>query len=119
MNIEKFHQYCIAKKGVEETFPFGPETLVFKVIGKMFAATGLDEEDYSVNLKCDPEKAIQLREEYPQDILPGWHMNKKHWNTVHFEHDLPESLLTELIDHSYDLVVRSLKKADRERLQEL
>ncbi|MEZ5059377.1 MAG: MmcQ/YjbR family DNA-binding protein [Saprospiraceae bacterium] len=119
MNIEAFHQYCISKKGVEETFPFGPQTLVFKVMGKMFALTGLDEVDYSVNLKCDPERAIQLREEYPDDILPGFHMNKKHWNTVHFEHDLPETLLRELIDHSYELVVKSLKKSDREALESL
>ena len=119
MNIEKFHQYCIAKKGVEETFPFGPETLVFKVMGKMFALAGLDEPDYYVNLKCDPERAIDLREEYPEDIKPGWHMSKTHWNSVFFEHGLPPKLLTELIDHSYDLVVKSLKKADREALEKL
>ncbi len=95
-------------KGVEETLPFGPDTLVFKVGGKMFALTGLDETEFSVNLKCDPERAIELREEYPDEIIPGYHMNKKHWNTVFFERGLPEKLLINLIDQSYKLVVAGL-----------
>ncbi len=115
MDIETFHTYCLSKKGVEETFPFDEVTMVLKVMGKMFAATSLKEETFRVNLKCDPEKALELREEYPS-IIPGWHMNKKHWNTVYFEDGLEDSLLIELIDHSYDLVVKGLKKKDRELL---
>lgn len=118
MNIEAFHAYCMAKKGVEETFPFGEQTLVFKVMGKMFALTGLDDDVFKVNLKCDPDRSVQLREAYPE-IRPGWHMNKTHWNTVEFEGDLPEDLLKELIDLSYDLVVKSLRKKDREALENL
>lgn len=118
MNIEEFHAYCMAKKGVEETFPFDETTLVFKVMGKMFALTGLDNEEFEVNLKCDPEYAIELREEY-DDIRAGWHMSKKHWNTVKFENGLNFDLLCKLIDHSYDLVVQKLKKADRELLNKL
>jgi predicted DNA-binding protein (MmcQ/YjbR family) len=118
MNIEEFHTYCMSKKGVEETFPFDEVTLVFKVMGKVFAITGLDNEIFEVNLKCDPEYAIQLREEY-EEIRAGWHMNKKHWNTVQFEEGLDSKLLCELIDHSYDLVVKGLKKADQEFLKNL
>jgi predicted DNA-binding protein (MmcQ/YjbR family) len=103
LNIEDFRTYCLNKPGAEETFPFGEDTLVFKVKGKIFAITGLDEVTFRVNLKCDPEYALELRDEYPQ-IIPGFHMNKKHWNTVDFENDLPDSLLTSLIDHSYELV---------------
>ncbi len=110
MNIEEFRAYCLAKKAVEECFPFDEFTLVFKVAGKMFALTGLDSEEFKVNLKCEPERATQLREEFPNDILPGFHMSKKHWNTVAFEGDLEEKLLRELIDHSYDLVVNGLPR---------
>ena len=108
MDIETFRKYCLKLPGVEETFPFGPDTLVYKVFGKVFAITGLEEEVFNVNLKCDPERAIELREEYPDQIIPGWHMNKKHWNTVSFENGLSNHLLHELIDHSYDLVVKGL-----------
>jgi predicted DNA-binding protein (MmcQ/YjbR family) len=117
MNIEQFHTFCLSLKGVEETFPFGEDTLVFKVMGKMFALTGLDAEEFSVNLKCDPNRAIELREEHPDDIRAGWHMNKTHWNTVRFDNGLSNALLKELILHSYDLVVKSLPKKDREMLQ--
>lgn len=119
MHIEDFREYCLSKKGVEETFPFDDTTLVYKVLGKMFTACGLDEEDFSVNLKCDPEWAIELREEYPDSIIPGWHMNKKHWNTVYFERDLEEDFLKKLIDHSYDLVVSKLRKKDQDLLKKL
>mgnify|MGYP001208023075 CR=1 FL=1 len=113
MNIDEFQKYCEAKKGVEATLPFGPDTLVYKVMGKMFALTGLDEvEIFKVNLKCDPEKSIELRERY-EEITPGWHMNKLHWNTVIFDGSLSNSLLKELIDHSYELVLKSLSKKDR------
>ena len=118
MDIETFRDYCLAKKGVEETFPFDEVTLVFKVMGKMFAVTGLDADDFRVNLKCDPDRVIELREEY-EDILPGWHMNKTHWNTVLFENGLEDNFLKELIDHSYDLVVKKLRKKDRDFLESL
>ena len=81
MHIEAFRECCLSKKGTTEEFPFDETTLVFKVMGKMFAATGLDREEFSVNLKCEPAYAIELREEY-EDVRPGFHMNKKHWNTV-------------------------------------
>ncbi len=118
MNIEEFREYCLSKKGVEEAFPFDDVTLVFKVMGKMFAITGLEKEAFEVNLKCDPDYAVELREEY-EEIRAGWHMNKKHWNTVLFEGMLEQKFLMELIDHSYDLVVKKLKKADREFLKNL
>jgi predicted DNA-binding protein (MmcQ/YjbR family) len=113
MNIETLRLYCLEKVGTTEGLPFGNDTLVFKVKGKLFALTSL-ETAQTVNLKCDPERAIKLREHYPEQIHPGYHMNKKHWNTVSL--DLSEALLRELIDHSYELVVKSLKKADREAL---
>ena len=118
MHIEDFRNYCLSKKAVEETFPFDEVTLVFKVMGKVFAITGLEHEEFRVNLKCDPEYAIELREEY-EDVQPGWHMNKKHWNTVYFENGLSDDFLRSLIDHSYDMVVKKLKKADREFLNNL
>jgi predicted DNA-binding protein (MmcQ/YjbR family) len=111
MNIEDFHHYCLSKKGVEETFPFDDVTLVFKVMGKIFALIGLNSEEFKVNLKCDPERSIELREEY-EEIQPGFHMNKKHWNTVSFEGTLVNKMLMELINDSYDLVVSKLKKSD-------
>lgn len=119
MNIESFRNYCLAKKGVEESFPFDEVTLVFKVMGKIFAITGLDAEEFKVNLKCDPDWAVELREEHPDEILPGWHMNKHHWNTVHFEGSLDAAFLKKLIDHSYDLIVASLPKKLREAHREL
>ncbi len=110
MNIEDFRKYCLSKKGVAESFPFGEDTLVFKVMGKMFALTGLNTHPPTANLKCDPERAIALREEYDGLIRPGYHMSKVHWNTVELERNLPQRLLLELIDHSYDLVLNSLTK---------
>jgi len=118
MHIEDFRNYCLSKKAVEECFPFDEVTLVFKVMGKMFALTGLEHEEFKVNLKCDPEYAMELREEY-EDVQPGWHMSKVHWNTVYFENDLSEEMLRSLIDHSYEMVVKKLKKADREFLKNL
>ncbi len=116
MDIEAFRKYCMELQGVEETFPFGPDTLVYKVFGKVFAITGLDGEEFSVNLKCDPERAIELREEYPDQIIPGWHMNKKHWNTVFFEGGISHHLLVEMIDHSFDLVVAGLPSRIKKQL---
>lgn len=118
MDIETFRNYCLSKKGTTEELPFGPETLVFKVMGKLFAATGLDEDQFRVNLKCDPDRAIELREAHPE-VQPGWHMNKKHWNTVYFEQGLEDELLRELIDHSYGLVVKGLPKKLRLALEDL
>lgn len=108
LHIEAYHQYCLVKKGVSEGFPFDNKTLVFKVMGKVFALTDVDEFQ-SVNLKCDPERAIEFRADY-NGINPGFHMNKKHWNTVDMNKDVPDELVFELIDHSYDLVVKSLTK---------
>lgn len=110
MNIEEFRENCILKKGVTESFPFDESTLVFKVMGKMFALVGLEKHPLSANLKCDPDWAIDLREEYDGLIIPGYHMNKKHWNTVALESNLPNKLIVDLIDHSYNLVVKSLTK---------
>lgn len=118
MDIETFRNYCLAKKGVTESFPFGEETLVFKVMNKMFAATGLEAEEFTVNLKCEPHLAEEWRATYPE-VRPGYHMNKKHWNTVHFEAGLEEGLLREMIDLSYDLVVKGMRKKDREELEKL
>ena len=108
MDIESFRMYCLEKKGASEDAPFGPDTLVFRVMGKIFALTNLSQEAFRVNLKCDPDRAVELREAH-SDIIPGYHMNKKHWNTVYFENGLPNQLLCELIDHSYELIVQSLK----------
>ena len=114
MNVEEFRVYCLSKPLVTEEFPFDETTLVFKVAGKMFALTGLDDPEFKVNLKCDPDRATVLREEY-ESIRPGWHMNKTHWNTVHVDGTFPDRLFVELIDHSYDLVVRGLPKKIRDR----
>jgi predicted DNA-binding protein (MmcQ/YjbR family) len=108
MDIEEYRNYCLAKAGVTEEFPFDNNTLVFKVMGKMFALTGV-ESFSSINLKCDPEKAVELREQY-EAVLPGYHMNKTHWNTVLIDGTINNRLLQQWIDHSYDLVVASLPK---------
>lgn len=115
MNIEDFRNFCIKKPGVKEEFPFGPETLVFKVGGKIFALTGLDNSDFSVNLKCDPDYAEELREKHTE-VQPGYHMNKKHWNTVFAHQDLPLSEIKKLIDHSYELIFSQLGKKVQEEI---
>ena len=109
MNIELLQQYCLSKPDVEETLPFGPDTLVYKVKGKIFLLCSLDTEILQFNVKCDPDLAIELREEYPS-VLPGYHMNKKHWNTIIADGSIPVKKLKEWIDHSYELVVGSLPK---------
>ena len=109
MNIEEFRDYCLSKKGVTEDFPFDEQTLVFKVMGKMFALSGLERLPPQVNLKCNPERAMELREEYDGDIIPGYHMSKVHWNTLMLQ-SLPSKLIFELTDHSYDLVVSKFTK---------
>ncbi len=110
MNIEEFRNYCISKKGVTEEFPFDAETLVFKVMGKMFALAPLERIPSQVNLKCDPERAIELREAYDGIIIPGYHMSKTHWNTMMLESNISPELIIELVDHSYDLVVVGLTR---------
>ena len=109
MNIEHFRHYCLGKKGVTEEFPFDEVTLVFKVMGKMFALAPLERVPSQVNLKCDPERALLLREEWDGIITPGYHMSKVHWNTIFLE-QLPAELIIELIDHSYELVVAKFPK---------
>ena len=109
MNIETLRAYCLKKPGTEESFPFDEVTLVFKVMGKIFALTGLDSIPLAVNLKCDPARALELREQYDA-VQPGYHMNKKHWNTVTVDGRIPAFEVRAMIDHSYDLVVASLPK---------
>ena len=120
MTITDFYHYCLSKKGVTEHFPFDEDTLVFKVGGKMFALSSLsqwEKNEPSVNLKCNPERALELRAEY-DSINPGYHMSKVHWNTIDVNGDVPQKLLLELISHSYGLVFNSLtKKAQAEILQ--
>ena len=118
MHIEAFRDYCLAKKGVTEGFPFGQDVLVFKVMGKMFALTALDRLPSQANLKCDPEQAIELRERYDGRIIPGYHMSKANWNTIYLE-ELPENLIRELIDHSYALIVASLPRKSLSALENL
>lgn len=117
MNIEDLRNYCISKKGVTESFPFDEVTLVFKVMNKMYALTNLDG-DLTINLKCDPERAILLREQYSV-VIPGYHMNKKHWNTIIVDGTINNNLLKEWIDHSYNLVVDSLTRKQKEELRNL
>lgn len=114
MNVESFREYCLEKAHVNESFPFDKDTLVFKLNGKMLALIGLEKGD-RCNLKCDPERALTLREDY-EGVIPGYHMSKKHWNTVYFNKDLPESLIVELIDHSYDLIFKSFSKKIQQEL---
>lgn len=118
MNIETLTEYCLSKKGVREDFPFDEHTLTMKVMGKIFAFIPLDEDRLVIALKCDPEKAEILREQY-EEIFGAYHLNKKHWNSVDCEGSLSHKLIIELIDHSYDLVVRGLKKTEREILNDL
>jgi len=114
MNIEQIREYCLAKKEVIECFPFDEDTLVFKVAGKMFALSAL-ERGNNIVLKCDPERAIQLREEYTE-IQAAWHMNKTHWNQIDLNGQVPDALIIELINHSYDLIVAKLPKKIRTEL---
>ena len=112
MTPARLRRLCLEFSGAEETFPFGPETSVFKVGGKMFALSLLDGEPLQVSVKCDPELAVQLRASYPA-IGPGYHLNKRHWNTITLDGSVPEEMVTDLLGDSYDLVVASLPKARR------
>ena len=114
MNIETLRDYCLQKPATEETMPFGDDTLVFKVCGKIFLLISLKEAN-RFNVKCDPDLAIQLRESY-SEVQPGFHMNKTHWNTVYFDKSLTEKQLLEMIDHSYNLIVKSLPKKVQEAI---
>jgi predicted DNA-binding protein (MmcQ/YjbR family) len=115
MNIETLREYCLSKKAVTEDFPFGETTLVFRVKEKIFLLVSLDADPLQFNAKCNPEKAIELREEY-EAIKPGYHMNKKHWNTIVVDGSISTKLLKEIIDDSYNLIVQSLPKKLREEL---
>ncbi len=117
MNLEELRDYCLEKVGANESFPFDENTLVFKVISKMFALIPLEKGDRIV-LKCDPERSIDLREKW-EEISPAWHMNKTHWNAVGLNGRIPSALIKELIDHSYALVKRGLKKAEKNSLEEM
>lgn len=120
MNIEEAREACIAIKGATESFPFGDDTLVYKVMGKMFAYMGLESRDgeFWLNLKCDPEKAIELRERYA-GVRPGYHSNKKYWNTIVLDSDVPNKLITELIQHSADEVIKKLPKTKQSEYHNL
>ncbi len=115
MDLESFREYCLKKRAATEGTPFGEDVLVFKVGSKMFALASLDNVPATANLKCDPDLALDLRDRYEQ-VRPGYHMNKKHWNTVELGAGIPDAELRKMIDHSYDLVVKSLPKAAREGL---
>ena len=109
MDLTQFREYCLGKACATEGMPFGPDVLVFKIGGKMFALAALDEMPTIVNLKCDPDLALELRDRYEQ-VTPGYHMNKRHWNSVEIEGGVPDAELREMIDHSYDLVAKKLPK---------
>jgi predicted DNA-binding protein (MmcQ/YjbR family) len=120
MNIQQLYEFCLSKKGVTEHFPFDEDTLVFKVGGKMFCLTSLkqwENNEPSLNLKCDPEKALELRAEYDA-IKPGYHMSKIHWNTIDLNKDVSDKMVCELINHSYDLVFTSLTKKVQNEIQQ-
>ncbi len=109
MRFDQAREYCLHLAGAVEDFPFGPEVMVFKVGGKLFALIAYEDVPARLNLKCDPDRSIELREQH-ESIIPGYHMNKKHWNTVELDGTVPDSLIRELIDHSYGLIVASLPK---------
>lgn len=112
MNVEEIREYCLRKKDAGESLPFGPDTVVFKVNGKIFLLLPLDTEQVQFNVKCDPERAEELRIQY-SCVLPGYHMNKKHWNTVIVDGSVPGTLLRDWIDHSYELVMPKKKKNEK------
>ena len=117
MNIEELREYCLQKSGAEETFPFGEETLVFKVGGKIFLLASLAEGN-RFNAKCDPERAVELRERH-EEVQPGYHMNKRHWNTVRMDGALKVKEIREMIDHSYEIVLAGLPKKVREGIERI
>ncbi|MBW1841765.1 MAG: MmcQ/YjbR family DNA-binding protein [Deltaproteobacteria bacterium] len=116
MELDILREYLLKKMGASEDFPFGPDVMVFKVMGKMFALVACKETPLRINLKCDPDLALHLRSAY-NAVLPGYHMNKKHWNTVVLDGSMPDEEILSMIDDSYDLVVKGLKKSDQKRLK--
>lgn len=114
MNTKEIKNYCLKKKGAFESYPFGVGVPVIKVVNKMFALFSEDVDPIRMNLKCDPEDAQALRKQYDA-VTPGYHMNKQHWNSVNLDDSVPDAVIKEMIDHSYQLVVKSLKKSDREK----
>lgn len=114
MNLEELREYCLSKEYCTEDTPFGPDTLVFRIAGKIFGLTSLDTEECRINLKCEPDYAIELREKY-NFVLPGFHMNKMHWNTILAE-KAPSNIVKTLIDHSYERVINGLSKKEKELL---
>lgn len=115
MNLEVVREHCLSLPGSEETLPFGPEVIVYKVAGRMFALLIPEDEPPRMNLKCEPERALELRDRH-EAVRPGWHMNKRHWNTVQLDGSLPAGLLRELIEHSHALVVAGLSATARRAL---
>ena len=116
LSVDSIRRYCLRKGSlISEDFPFGEETLVIKVAGKAFVLTNITDDIPSINLKCDPERALELRAQY-DSVQPGYHMNKKHWNTVVIDGSIPDEEVLEMIDHSYERVIAGLRKADRDRL---
>jgi len=118
MEFDPLRTYLLKKRGATEEQPFGPQALVFKVMGKMFALVAWEETPLRITLKCDPYDAVALRHQY-QAVQPGYHMNKKHWNTITLDRSIPNDEILEMIDDSYDLVVKKLKKALRQQLQSM
>ena len=116
MHADEAREFALARNETTEETPFGPDVLVYKVAGKMFATLTPDDVPPRMNLKCDPDRALELRDEYDPLIIPGYHMNKRHWNTLILDGSLPTDLVKELITHSYDLVVAKLPKKEREKL---
>ena len=116
MNLEFLRKFLLKKKGTTEETPFGPEALVYKVMGKMFALIAWEENPLRISLKCDPDFALALRDKYPA-VIPGYHMNKRHWNTIILDGSVPEEEVLGMIDDSYALVVKKLKKVDKEKLR--
>ena len=115
MNLEELREYCLSLPHVTEDMPFGEDILVFRICNRIFVLTSLESVPLRVSLKCDPERAIELREQYPDKIIAGYHLNKKHWNTVLLE-GLPPALIKEMIQHSYDQVLAKVPKKEREML---
>src|SRR4051794_5471642 len=115
MDLAEFREYCLGKAHVTEGTPFGEDVLVFKVAGKIFALASLDEVPPTANLKCDPDRALELRDRY-EEVRPGYHMNKKHWNTVELTGNIPRAELRKMVDHSYELVLASLPRKEREKI---
>lgn len=116
MHLEELHEYCLSRPFATEEMPFGEDIVVFKIANKIFALMWLDKEPYGFNVKCDPEKAIELREAYPDHVRPGYHMNKTHWNTIYLG-ALPSDFYKKQIDHSYELIFRSLPQRIRQQFK--